>query len=67
MAVEPPQGCIPTPYRRRTPDNTVLYRVVQEHFETYRCRCGEGNWDGSAVPVHVEREFRRYLDCGILA
>jgi hypothetical protein len=67
MAVEPPQGCIPAPYRRRRPDKTVLYRVVQAHFETYLCRCGEGNWDGSAVPAHVEREFRRYLDCGILA
>jgi DNA-directed RNA polymerase subunit RPC12/RpoP len=67
MAIEPPQGCIPAPYRRRRPDKTVLYGVVQAHFETYLCRCGEGNWDGSAVPAHVEREFRRYLECGILA
>ncbi len=67
MAVEPPQGCIPVPNRQRRPAKTVLYRVVQEHFETYLSLCGEGNWDGSAVPAHVEREFRRYLECGILA
>ena len=67
MAVEPPRGCIQAPYRRRRPDKTVLYRVVQAHFETYLCRCGEDNWDGSAVPAHVEREFRRYLQCGILS
>ena len=27
----------------------------------------EGDWDGHAVPTSVERDFRRYLECGILA
>ena len=27
----------------------------------------EGNWDGYAVPAYVERDFRHYLECGILA
>jgi hypothetical protein len=26
---------------------------------------GKG-WNGRAVPAHVEREFRQYLECGIL-
>jgi hypothetical protein len=67
MAVETPQGCIPAPYCRRRPDKTLLYGVVQAHFETYLCQRNEDTWDGSAVPVHVEREFRRYLQCGILS
>jgi hypothetical protein len=28
---------------------------------------GEANWDGRQMPDHVEREFRRYLECGIFA
>jgi hypothetical protein len=40
--------------------------VVQEHLETYLSLSGEG-WDDNPVPAYVEREFRRYLECGILA
>ncbi len=50
-------------YRRRRPETTALYRVVQRHFETWlaeRRAC-------EPVPRYVERDFRRYLDCGILA
>ena len=36
MAVQP-QGCVPTLYRRR-PADTMLYRVVQNHLETFRPR-----------------------------
>jgi hypothetical protein len=66
MAVEPAQGCTPALYRPRDPANTVLYRVVQAHFETYLSLSSEG-WDDNPVPAYVEREFRRYLECGILA
>ncbi len=66
-------------YRRRRPDTTALesrdgrgrakqearaeYRVVQTHFETWlteRSAC-------EPIPRYVEQDFRRYLDCGILA
>ncbi len=50
----------------RDPAKTVLLRVVQEHFETYLSLSGEG-WEDNPVPAYVEREFRRYLECGILA
>ena len=55
----------PAPYRRRRPERTLLYRTVQTHLVTWLALAGEG--DADPVPAHVEREFRRYLDCGILA
>ena len=30
-----PQGCRPAAYARRRPEQTVLYRLVQQHLETY--------------------------------
>ncbi len=57
----------PPPYRRRRPERTLLYRTVQTHFATWLALQRDGCADGDPVPVHVEREFRRYLECGILA
>ena len=55
---------LPGGYRRREPEKTALHAVVREHLETFleeaRLRDGEG------YPGFVEREFRRYLDCGLL-
>jgi hypothetical protein len=45
----------------------VLYRCVQQHLETWLARCRDGHDDEWSVPEYVEREFRRYLECGILA
>jgi hypothetical protein len=45
----------------------VLYRCVQEHLETWLAQCREGHDDDEPVPEYVEREFRRYLECGLLA
>jgi hypothetical protein len=39
------------------------YRCVQEHLETWLAQCR----DAGLVPAYVEREFRGYLECGILA
>ena len=61
------QGCRPVPYARRRPENTTLYHVVQQHLETYLTLAREDDWDGCSVPAYVEREFRQYLECGILA
>jgi Transposase zinc-binding domain len=52
------------PYRR--PDRTLLYRTVQNHFATRRALSSDG-LDGASPSAHVEREFRHYRDCGILA
>jgi len=54
-------------YRRRRPERTALYRLVQQHLETWLARRRESDIDGVPIPRHVERELRTYLECGILA
>ena len=51
-------------YQRREPENTVLYRVVQQNLEPFLASARD---QGRVVPRFVERELRAYLDCGILA
>jgi hypothetical protein len=55
------------PYRRREPEKTLLYEVVQENLEALLAQARERNPDGAGLPAFVEREFRAYLDCGILS
>jgi len=55
----------PFVYRRRRPERTVLYRVVQAHLATWLALQDDGQ--GGQAAALTEREFRRYLDCGILA
>jgi len=52
-------------YRRRRPERTLLYRTVQTHLATWLAFWNDGA--GASAPAVTEREFRRYLDCGILA
>ena len=54
-----------TVYRRRQPECTLLYRTVQTHLATWLALPDDGT--GGGAPAAVEREFRRYLECGILA
>ena len=54
-------------YERRRPEATVLYQVVADHLETFLAEARERTAHGFGVPRHVEKEFRRYLECGILA
>ena len=47
-------------YARRDPGGSVLYRIVRDHFETFRAdaarlRAGDG------LPRFVEAEFRAFL------
>jgi hypothetical protein len=53
-------------YRRRQPERTLLYRTVQDHLATW-LELTRHSASGTSVPAHVERESRRYLECGILA
>jgi hypothetical protein len=56
----------PTPvYRRRRPEETPLYQVVQHHLETYLAMAEAE--EVPHLPPWTEHEFRRYLTCGILA
>ncbi len=54
-------------YQRRDPTATVLYQVVQQNPETFLALCAEGDPAGDWLPGFVEADFRKYLDCGILA
>ncbi|WPL14899.1 Putative transposase [Thiorhodovibrio litoralis] len=54
-------------YRRRCPEHTALYQIVQQHLESFLALAREEDWGAPRVPTYVEREFRRYLECGILA
>lgn len=52
-------------YRRRRQERTLLYRTVQNHLATWVALHNDGA--GGGVPGVTEREFRRYLECGIIA
>jgi hypothetical protein len=55
------------PYVRHEPEKTVLYRAIQESFETFVKLGTKTSEDGSALPRHVFEEVYAYLRCGILA
>src|SRR5262249_54379538 len=58
--------CTPSLYRPRDAEHTVLHAVIREHLETF-VRGGTERGDGSGLPRFVEKEFREFLTCGILA
>ena len=53
-------------YRRRKPDETVLYQVLQEHLQTFNAGV-EGEGVSTHWPGFVNRELESFLDCGVLA
>lgn len=50
-------------YRPRAAEHTVLYRVIEEHLETFLDAAAH-HADGQRLPSFVEREFREFLTCG---
>jgi len=54
-------------YQPRRPERTVVYQVVQGHLETWLEETRSRDPDGEPVPAYIERDFRQYLTCGILA
>lgn len=51
-------------YKRRDPSKTPCYQIIQEELETFLAARDQ---EGRPVPQFVEKEFRAYLECGILA
>jgi hypothetical protein len=51
-------------YRRRRPEGTVLYEAVRDYLATLLAEAGELE---RGLPRYVERDFARYLECGVLA
>ncbi len=64
-AIQSTQGRAGVPYERRRPDETTLYRVVQEHVETFFAQVELET--GAGLPQFVKDEFEAFLECGILA
>lgn len=58
---------LPRGYRPRHAEATALYRVVADHVETMLQDARDRSAHGFGLPGHVERSFRRFLDCGVLA
>ena len=64
---QPPAPLHPASCREYSPrraEQSVLYQVVRDQIENFVARAHEA---GRVVPRFVERELRRYLECGILA
>jgi hypothetical protein len=53
-------------YRPRDAEHSVLHQVVREHLEPFLRAAAEAG-DGVGLPQFVEREFREFLTCGVLA
>ena len=50
-------------YRRRQPENTVLYKTLAANVETF---IADREAEGRPVPERVTKELRDYLTCGVL-
>ena len=50
-------------YRRRQPEETVLYKTLAANVETF---IADRKSEGKPVPDRVAKELRDYLKCGIL-
>ena len=55
----------PVHYERRCPEETTLYRLLQEHAESFFAFVQAET--GASLPQFVKDEFDAFLDCGILA
>ena len=53
-------------YVRRQPETTVLYGVVREHLPTVLDLARDRSEHGFGYPRFVEREFEKFLACGML-
>ena len=64
-ALQPAQAGARFCYERHRPEETTLYRVVQEELETFLVQVYAHT--ESRVPEFVKDEFEAYLECGILS
>jgi hypothetical protein len=53
-------------YTRRQPESTVLYGIVRDHLPTLLDQARDRSEHGFGYPRFVEREFERFLACGLL-
>jgi len=56
---------VPPVYRPRDAEATVLDTVIREHRDDFLRAAADP--EGGGLPPFVEREFREFLTCGVLA
>ena len=54
-------------YARHCPEDTILYRVLAEHWRSYLAEPQSADPNGSALPQFVVDEVEAFLKCGIVA
>ena len=59
-----PDGA-PLHYERPRPEQTTLYRLVQQHAATFFAEAAVAA--GADLPQFIKDEFDAFLECGILA
>ena len=64
QAQRAPDGA-PVHYERHRPEQTTLYRLVQQHAASFIARAEASIGDG--LPRFIKGEFDAFLECGILA
>jgi hypothetical protein len=58
-------ACVqPATYRRHDPEETLLYKTIQQNLNTFLAQC---EMMDKPVPTFVQKELEAYLCCGILA
>ena len=60
-----PAGRRAPTYERRRPEETTLYRVVQQNLLTL-CAAVEAGFEGGSLPKFVKAELDGFLGCGLL-
>ncbi len=53
-------------YRRREPEKSVLWNLVNGNLNTFLAAADARARDGQGLPVYVRNAFDEYLRCGIL-
>ena len=54
-------GAVSANYQRRRPEDTVLYRVIQDNLNDFMAQMADND---RTVPEFVQREFTEFLACG---
>ena len=60
-----PRALAPVHYEHHRPEQTTLYRLVQQHAATFFAQTDAST--GASLPQFVKDEFDAFLQCGILA
>jgi hypothetical protein len=53
-------------HERHRPEDSVLYRIVADHWQPFRVEAERADPNGSDLPRFVVEEIEAFLKCGIL-